>query len=66
MSNKKRGTPGPGAYNEFLTKVNPLNQSKKTDKICAFIEEAKYIAHQSPSSKYNVKYVNSTLKTFRL
>lgn len=32
-----------------------------TEKICAFIEEAKYVGHETPAHKYDVNYVTKLL-----
>lgn len=57
---KLRGTPAPGVY-DHKSYIGGLKSEKaktdKTEKVCAFIEEAKYRGSSTPAHKYEVKFV---------
>ena len=56
-------SPGPGAYNTKIMELGyNIRKNKeglvgKTEKVCAFIEEAQYRAIQTPDCKYEVAFV---------
>jgi hypothetical protein len=56
-------SPGPGAYelkDSIIAKIkdDKYNSVGKTDKVCAFIEEARFVGMQTPAPKYEVSYVS--------
>ena len=62
IENKKRPKPAPGAYKfkEYVGKEGGPTSSKTTnscaEKICGFIEEAKWQSHQAPGTKYQKSF----------
>lgn len=66
---KLQEKPGPGAYqhNDSFKRKKPdkeANSVARTDKVCAFIEEARFVGMQTPAPKYAVDYVRSLLLPF--
>lgn len=61
--NKLYESPGPGAYahKEYLKREKQAKAGSvaKTEKVCAFIEEAQYVGLQTPAPKYDVNFVRS-------